>query len=112
MAKLSGWQRFAIVLIGTWMLSVVALSTYEYATSKDGAFIGLVFPLKSIMSTADETKSRTVGHGREPEIATERVVRWRILVGALVLPFAVLLGVSLLSKVLSRVFRGFGKSSN
>jgi polyferredoxin len=101
MAKLSGWQRFTVVLIGTWMLSVAALSTYEYATSKDGTFIGLVFPLQSIMSTADEPKSKAIGQGRESEIATERFVRWRILVGALVLPFATLLGISLLSKFAS-----------
>jgi hypothetical protein len=112
MAKLSGWQRFAIVFIGTWMLSVLALSTYEYATSKDGTFIGLVFPLESIMSRAGEANSRAIGQGREPPNATERVIRWRILVLALIFPFAVLLGVSLLSKVLSRVFRGSGKSSN
>jgi polyferredoxin len=103
MAKLSGWQRFTVVLIGTWMLSVAALSTYEYTTSKDGTFIGLVFPLQSIMSIADEKESRAIGQGRKPEIASERFVRWRILVGALVLPFATLLGISLLSKLASRL---------
>jgi hypothetical protein len=103
MAKLSGWQRFTVVLIGTWMLSVAALSTYEYATSKDGTFIGLVFPLKSIMSNADEKKPKAIEKSRESEITTERFVRWRILVGALVLPFATLLGISLLSKLVSRL---------
>lgn len=130
MEKLSGWQRLAVVLIGTWMFSVLALSTYEYATSKDGTFTGLVYPLKSILPPAGETnpagesveknkapeggeaKSRAIGHGREPAIATEGMVHWRVLVGALTLPFAVLLGVSLLSKILSWVSRGFGKSSN
>jgi hypothetical protein len=112
MAKLSGWRRFTIVLIGTWLLSVAAFSTYEYATSKDGTFIGLVFPLISIMSTADENNSETIVQDRESEIATERFVRWRILVGALLLPFATLLGITLLSKVLSRASQSFGKSSN
>ena len=112
MAKLSGWRRFTVVLIGTWVLSVAAFSTYEYATSKDGTFIGLVFPLQSIMAAADEPDSRAIGHGRQSEIATERFVRWRILIGALLLPFATLLGISLLSKVLSRASQGFDKSSN
>jgi hypothetical protein len=130
MARLSRWQRLAVVVVGTWMLAVLTLSTYEYATSKDGTFIGLVFPLKSIMSRAGEAnpdsdsveknkppegveaKSGAIGQDREPAISTERVVHWRMLVGALTLPFAVLLGISLLSSVLSWVFRGFGKSSN
>ncbi len=119
MDQLSRWQRLTVIFFGTWMLSVLALSTYEYATSKDGTFTGLVFPLKSIMLTAgetnqdgDEPKSRAIGQGREPAIATERVIHWGILVGALILPFAVLLGITLLSKVLSWVFRDFGKSSS
>jgi hypothetical protein len=112
MAKLNGWQKLTVILVGTWMLSVLALSTYEYATSKDGTFTGLVFPLKSIILPAIEPNSRAIGQGREPAIATERVVHWRILVGALTLPFAILLGISLLSRVLSWVFRRFGKSSS
>jgi hypothetical protein len=112
MARLSRWQRLAVVVVGTWMLAVLTLSTYEYATSKDGTFIGLVFPLKSIMSRAGEEKPGAIEQDREPAISTERVVHWRMLVGALTFPFAVLLGISLLSSVLSWISRGFGKSSN
>lgn len=122
MVKLNGWQRLVVVAIGGWILSVTLLTAYEYATSKDGAFTGLVMPLQSVIPGAQEVApddkpveskraagahARAIGQGKEPRIPTERVVHWRMLLGAISFPFAVLLAVSLLSKVLSWISLGF-----
>jgi hypothetical protein len=122
MVKLNGWQRLVVVAVGGWILSVTVLTAYEYASSKDGTFTGLVMPLQSVTpgireiapdDKAVESKStggahaRAIGQGREPEIPTERIIHWRMLLGAISFPFAVLLAVSLLSKVLSWISLGF-----
>ena len=123
--KLNGWPRLAIVLGGAWAVCVGSLAVYEALARHDGFFVGLTLPVGTVV-TGNKVKlpdGRTVElnvrlEGRsikpweikwdnEPEIPTERIVRWEKLLAAIAIPLAVWLIIEVLVRVGTWVTRGF-----
>ena len=108
---MNGWQRIVAVVIALWVIGVGGTAVYEYATERDGIFTGQLLARAtgrvSERDAGSAVQPSKAARKSEPAIATERVVHWKMLLGALSFPFLVLLAVTLLSRALTWIGNGF-----
>lgn len=122
MNRISGWNRLGIVLSSAWLICVLVISIFEYASPKNGSFVAISMPVGMAFSKGQLTmedgrvimlkdqssdKPWEIDWGAETHVPVVREIRWQNLLYAFCFPFLVWLLVVTLTKAVRWVADGF-----